>query len=342
MLSDHSKQETGSVLYMVMGAVLLISLFSIVIMRTLGRHSRASGTQDEIQEVEMMRRVLLDDLDCQQTVQPPQTGLAACGGEKYILKDRHGTALYPQNSGGSQSVSWRNPAGKILTTWEIRTSCKSNSLYVERKQLRNDGSRSFLSSFLPMWPSGIEPELCKSYFEKQTLCSGKYNISTGGAKESPNCCRIVEASGSGSASAVCQSDEYLHLGGAWCGSSGGHKKSDLDGARQTAQRCVLDENALAIGHIGQGSALGVSITNPSLPGIHSDSAFPAIMDARLTFPKTKSMLREKLHGGFLLQSGYSSFGSSATVDAWVASCKMDDWQEAFPTAARAYCCPKKP
>lgn len=336
------RSQNGNVLFMAIGVVFLLSAFGVVIVRSLGRHSRASGSQDEMQEIEMMRKVVLENTDCNQTIRPPLNAQATCENRNYILVDRRGKPIYQKNDQNGQTLFWKNPAGTVMPTWEIRTTCKNGALQVERKQFRASGGQSFLSNFAPLWHSEINPKLCASYFSPQKECSGKYPVATGGSDNNVTCCRAVDVFGLGGAVAACDATEYLHIGGAWCGPLGQPQKANLVKARKDVKRCILDTRALETQHIGQGSARGVTLTIPSLPALHTDPSLPAVMDARVTFPRTKSMLTEKDHGGFLLQSGYASMGNSATIDAWTASCKFDDWQGAYATTARAYCCAKKP
>ncbi len=319
----------------------VMAAISLAAFRMTGRHSRSSGSQDEMQEVFTLQRTILEQMDCFATLSPLNTDKTKqCTGKPLVLRDRSGKPLYPTNASGGHSLVWKNPAGKLVPTWELRASCQDDVIVVEKKQVRNDGSRSFLSTFSALWPIKQNPGLCRSYFSDTSVCSGKYGIFAGGSREYPLCCRAVSDTGLGGALAACAKDEFVALGGAWCGSGNG-EKSNLQLPLKSPDRCVLDAEALAYKHIGVGSARGITATMPSLLAKHTDVALPAIMDATATFPQVKSMKNEKDHGGFLLQNGHSSRNGSATVDSWVGACKYDDWQGGFETGVRAFCCRKK-
>jgi hypothetical protein len=335
--------ENGNAVFMALILSFIMGAVSLAAFRTIGRHSANSASQDEMQEVLTMQRTIMEQMDCFETLKPTSPDKAEqCNGKPIILRDRASTPLYPTNSSGGHSLTWRNPRGVTVPSWELKAVCKNKAVFVEKKQIRNDGNRSFFAKFSPLWPISRDPELCMSYFDNKSVCDGKYSIFAGGGREYPLCCRAVSGSGMGGAAASCEKDEFASLGGAWCGGGNGVEK-DMTASLQSAKRCVIDTASFLKRGFGSGTAYGFSFTTPSMISWHTDPPIiPLVpMFARINFPSTKALQSEKRHGGFLLQNGYSSLNGSASVDTWVASCKYDDWQGAFETRVRAFCCRKK-
>lgn len=338
-----SKRQNGNAVFMALLLSFIMGAVSLAAFRNLGRHSSNSSSQDEQQEVFTIQRTILEQMDCFETLKPTSPNKAQqCSGKPIVLRDRTGSPLYPTNSSGGHTLTWKNTAGVSKPSWEIKASCNNNAIFVEKKQARNDGSRSFFSKFSSLWTSSNNPELCKSYFDNKSVCSGKYPIFAGSSREYPLCCRAVSGVGAGGAMASCEKDEFASLGGAWCGGGDGLAR-DLAAAPKSAERCAIDTASFLKRDFGSGTAYGFSTTSPSLLFIHTDPPIiPLVpMMARIVFPRTKAMQSEKQHGGFLLQNGHSSRNGAAALDTWVASCKFDDWQGAFETRVRAFCCRKK-
>jgi hypothetical protein len=330
----------GSAMPTAISVVAILTMLGVGTVRLVLNHSKSTPGRDELQEVEMLRATILNVLDCRRTVGVGGgDALVSCTGQSLILKDASGTPIFTP-VGTEMLIESANPAGEVQPIWTLRAVCRDGQIAVERKMAKTS-SNSIFANYAGLWPSGQEPRLCESYFRVPPLCSGQYDVNAGFDEDGATCCRMVENSGTGSAAAICRDTEYLIAGGGYCAGSGAKNAATAAGETKTVERCMLNANALAIGHIGSGSARGITLTQPSLLMVHTDTALPAIMEARATFQKSKSMLKDKPHGGFLIQNGQTYSASSLTVDGWVSSCKYDDWEGPFATTARAYCCPKK-
>lgn len=339
-MKKHS-HESGAALPIAIIFSLVLVLIGVAAVNLLSRHSRSSSSQDELQEIMMMRDTISKSLDCRRTLGLTNGASSpTCTGQSLVLRDQAGRPLYPLGASANiHEIGVRRVSGRDAVVWEIKASCQDNRVYIERRKADSQG---LFANFDRLFPRSEDPRLCESYFRDPNTCGITYDLYAWFDSAAPTCCRQVEVSGQGTATAVCNDNEYMTMGGAYCANAGSIAKADLDGTSRAVERCKLDTDALAFKHIGSGSARGITLTNPSLMMLHVDNPLPALMEGRATFPKSKSMLNDGKHGGFLLQSGYSSLRNSATVDSWVAACRYDDWEGTYPTTARAFCCPKKP
>lgn len=335
------KLEQGSAMVMAIVFSLILVLISVIAVNLLGLHSKGAR-QDELQEIQMLRKTVKDYMDCRQTfgLRDPKER-PRCSGQALVLRDSSGRPLYPRNKANPKlhQISIHSIHGGMQPIWDLRASCEKNAVRIEKRMV---GTKGLFSSWGPLWPESEDPELCRSYFEDPKSCGNKYDLYAWFDPRGPTCCRMIETDGTGAAAAVCTSEEYLITGGAYCAPKSDFSPGELNSAARTVERCKLDAASLAFKHVGTGSARGITLTGPSLNAVHTDSLLPAIMYAQATYPKTKAMLDDGKHSGFLLQSGPSSLRSSATIDSWVAACKMDDWEGTFRVTARAFCCPKRP
>jgi hypothetical protein len=344
-MMNRRAAESGNITTVSIVLVLGMTLLGTTAVQLVRNHSAFSPGRDEMQEVEMLRSTIMQLLDCRRTLELRDDGkLVPCDSRQFILKDFSGTPIFPA-SGNEMTVSAQSAAGTTAPYWNLRAVCRENQLVIERKTARAAASSSIFASYGGLWPRGKEPRLCESYFRVPPSCVGDYGIYAGFDDDGPTCCRMVTNSGVGSAAAICRETEYLIAGGGYCSESSRESASQVVKETKEVKRCLLDAKALATQQIGSGSAVGVTMTNPSLGfppvGTHVDTALPALMAANVTYPRSKSMLKTNGHGGFLLQNGHTFSAASLTVDGWVSACKMDDWEEAFGTTAVGFCCPKR-